>query len=412
MLDIGRFANAWNAFIQNRDPTITQPFGSVTSINPNRIAMRMTSERSIVASLFNRIAIDVANIKIRHVLTDDQEQYVKTLSGSLNNLLTLEANIDQTHVELFHDIVISMFDEGSVAVVPVVTSKDPMMTDSYDIYELRTAQILDWYPEYVRVRVYNQRTGDKEDITMAKKDVAIIQNPLYSVINEQNSILKRLVRKLNMLDLVDEQNSSGKMDLIIQLPYIIKSEARKKQADERRLAIEEQLTGSKYGIAYTDGTERITQLNRPVTNNLFEQVQYLTKELYSQLGISAEVFEGTASPEQLQNYMNRTITPIVKTVTNEFKRKFLTPTARTQKQSIMYFNDIFGLIPPSEIAELADKLLRNEILSPNEFRPILGFQPSKDKSADELRNRNLNQNNTQQTEQKPIKEEENEEEQK
>lgn len=391
-----RFQNAWNAFI-GRDPTnrflYNENWSGGYSYRPDRSRMNYGNERSIISSIYNRISVDCAAITIQHVKTDENNRYLETISSKLNNCLTLDANLDQTGRALIQDIVLSMFDEGCVAVVPTDTSENPNRTDSYDILALRTGRITEWFPYYVRIEVYNENTGQKQQIMMNKKDVAIIENPLYAVMNEPNSTLRRLIRKLNLLDAVDEQSSAGKLDLIIQLPYTIRTDARRKQAEDRRKDIENQLAGSKYGIAYADATEHITQLNRPVENNLMNQVQYLTSMLYSQLGLTENIFNGTADEQTLLNYYNSTVEPIMSAITDEFKRKFLTKTARTQHQSIMFFRDPFKLVPINNIAEIADKFTRNEILTSNEIRGIIGFKPSNDPKADQLINSNLNQSN-------------------
>ena len=391
-----RFQNAWNAFI-GRDPTnrflYNENWSGGYSYRPDRSRMNYGNERSIISSIYNRISVDCAAITIQHVKTDENNRYLETISSKLNNCLTLDANLDQTGRALIQDIVLSMFDEGCVAVVPTDTSENPNRTDSYDILALRTGRITEWFPYYVKIEVYNENTGQKQQIMMNKKDVAIIENPLYAVMNEPNSTLRRLIRKLNLLDAVDEQSSAGKLDLIIQLPYTIRTDARRKQAEDRRKDIENQLAGSKYGIAYADATEHITQLNRPVENNLMNQVQYLTSMLYSQLGLTENIFNGTADEQTLLNYYNSTVEPIMSAITDEFKRKFLTKTARTQHQSIMFFRDPFKLVPINNIAEIADKFTRNEILTSNEIRGIIGFKPSNDPKADQLINSNLNQSN-------------------
>jgi hypothetical protein len=385
-----RLKHAWNAFF-NKDPTnYYRNIGSGYSYRPDRPRLTRGNEQSIVTSVYNRIALDTAAIDLMHIRLDENERFLETITSGLNNCLTLEANIDQTARAFMQDIVMSMLDEGSVAIIPVDTTFDPEITGSYDILTMRTGKILEWYPQHIKVRVYNERTGQKEDITVPKSIAAIIENPLYAVINEPNSTMQRLIRKLNLLDFIDEQSSSGKLDLIIQLPYVIKSEARRQQAENRRKDIERQLTGSKYGIAYTDGTEHITQLNRPVENNLMSQIEYLTSMLYSQLGITQGVLDGTADDKTMLNYYNRTIEPIISAIADEMKRKFLTKTARSQKQSIAFFRDPFKLVPVSEIAEIADKFTRNEIMSSNEIRQIIGMKPSDDPKADELRNKNLN----------------------
>lgn len=389
-----RFQNAWNAFLGRaltRQYTKWDGWNGGFSYRPDRTKLNITNERSIVASIYNRIAIDVAAVQIQHVRTDENNRYVETMASGLNNCLTLDANMDQTGRAFIQDIVMSMFDEGCVAVVPVDTTKDPNRTDSYDILTMRVGKIKEWHPYYVEVEAYNENSGKKETITCDKKDIAIIENPLYAVMNEPNSTLKRLVRKLNLLDSIDEQSSAGKLDLIIQLPYTIRNDTRKEQAEKRRADIERQLANSKYGIAYADATEHITQLNRPVENNLMNQIQYLTSMLYSQLGLTEEIFNGTANEQTLLNYYNTTVEPILSAITDEFKRKFLTKTARTQHQSIMFFRDPFKLVPINNIADIADKFTRNEILSSNEIRGIIGFKPSSDPKADQLVNSNLNQ---------------------
>lgn len=387
-----RVQSAWNAFF-NKDPTTdiskSMDIGAGYASRPDRVRFTRGNEKSIVTAVFNRIALDTAAMSIEHVRLDENDRYIYSMPSKLNNCLTLEANLDQTGRALIQDVVMSMLDEGCVAIVPTDTTYDPNKTDSYDIAALRVGKIITWYPNAVRVRVYNERTGKKEDITLPKKLVAIIENPLYAVVNEPNSTLKRLIYKMNLLDVLDERNSSGKLDLIIQLPYIVKTEARKQQAESRRKSIEDQLVGSKYGIAYTDGTERITQLNRPVENNLSTQVENLTSMLYSQLGITDTILNGTADEKTMMNYYSRTIEPILSAITLEMKRKFLTKTARSQKQSIVFFKDPFKLVPVTEIATIADTFTRNEIMTSNEVRQIIGMKPSSDPSADELRNKNL-----------------------
>ena len=388
-----RLQHAWNAFM-NKDPTYNyQGVGMGYSYRPDRPRLTRGNERSIINSIFNKIALDVASIDIVHCKLDENNRYIETIDSGLNNCLTLEANIDQTGRAFIQDIVMSMLDEGSVAIVPVDTTLNPKDTNSYDIVSMRTGKILAWYPEHVRVQLYNEKTGKKEELILPKKTVGIIENPLYTVINEQNSTMQRLKRKLALLDMVDEQNSSGKLDLIIQLPFVVKSDARRQQAEKRRKDIEMQLVGSKYGIAYTDGTERITQLNRPVDNNLFTQVESLTSMLYSQLGITQSVLDGTADEKTMLNYYNRSIAPFVDAIVDELKRKFLSKTARTRKQSIQAFRDPFKLVPVNELAEIADKFTRNEILSSNEIRQIIGRKPSKDPKADQLINSNISQPN-------------------
>jgi hypothetical protein len=389
-----RLRHAWNAF-RNRDPTEQfKDIGESYYYRPDRVRLTRGNERSIVTSIYNRIAIDVASIDIKHCRLDDNERFVSEIDSNLNSCLTLEANIDQTARAFRQDIVMSMFDEGCVAIVPVDTTLDPNKTNSYDILTMRTGKILEWYPQHVKVRVYNEKTGRKEDITVPKSTVGIIENPLYSIINEPNSTMQRLIRKLSLLDITDEQTASGKLDLIIQLPYVIKTEARRQQAENRRKDIEMQLASSKYGIAYTDGTERITQLNRSVENNLLKQIESLTSTLYSQLGITQAILDGTADEKTMLNYNNRTIEPIVSAIVDEMKRKFLTKTARSQKQTILFFRDPFKLVPVNDIAEIADKFTRNEITTSNEIRQIIGLKPSDDPKADQLINSNIRQPDT------------------
>ncbi len=386
-----RIRSAWNAFL-NRDPTEKYYEHSNGSYyRPDRIRLTRGNERSIVTSIFNRIALDVAAINIYHCALDEDDRFKEVIQSSLNNCLSLEANIDQTSRAFFQDAVMSMFDEGCVALIPVDTSEDPKDSNSYKIHTMRTGKIVTWYPNHIRVSVYNDRTGLREEINVHKSKAAIIENPLYAVMNEPNSTLQRLMRKLILLDAVDEQTSSGKLDLIIQLPYVVKSQARKDQGNQRREEIERQLSGSKYGIAYIDGTEKVTQLNRPVENNLMKQIEYLTSMLYSQLGITQSILDGTADEATMLNYYTRTIEPIVSTIVDEMKRKFLTKTARTQKQTIMFFRDPFKLVPVNQLAEIADKFTRNEILSSNEFRQIVGRKPSSDPKADQLINSNISQ---------------------
>lgn len=386
-----RLKHAWNAFL-NKDPTsFYRDIGISHSYRPDRPRLTRGNERSIVTSVYNRIALDAAAINVQHVRLDENNRFLSVIDSGLNRCLTVEANVDQTGRSFIQDAVMSMLDEGCVAIVPVDTTDNPKLTTSYDIGSMRTGKILDWYPNHVRVRVYNEKTGLKEDIELPKKTVAIVENPLYAVINEPNSTMQRLVRKLNLLDVVDEQSSSGKLDLIIQLPYVIKTEARRQQAENRRKDIENQLAGSKYGIAYTDGTERITQLNRSVENNLMKQIEYLTSMLYSQLGITQSILDGTADDKTMLNYYNRTIEPILSAIVDEMKRKFLTKTARSQLQSISFFRDPFKLVPVNEISEIADKFTRNEIMTSNEIRQIIGMKPSDDPKADELRNKNLSE---------------------
>lgn len=383
-----RLKHAWNAFTGNIR-TEYQNLGYGYSYRPDRIRLTRGNERSIVTSVYNRIALDVAALNIQHVRLDENGRFLSVIHDGLNSCLTVEANIDQTARAFVQDIVMSMFDEGSVVIVPVDTTEDPGITGSYDIQTMRVGKILDWYPQHIRVRLYNERTGQKEEIVVPKNMVAIVENPLYAVINEPNSTMQRLIRKLNLLDVIDEQSGSGKLDLIIQLPYVIKTEARRQQAENRRKDIENQLSGSKYGIAYTDGTERITQLNRSINNNLMSQIEYLTSMLYSQLGITQSILDGTADEKTMLNYNNRTIEPIISAIVDEMKRKFLTKTARSQSQSISFFRDPFKLVPVNDIAEIADKFTRNEIMTSNEIRQVIGMKPSDDPKADELRNKNL-----------------------
>lgn len=394
MTFMDRVKRSWNAFTKNRDPTTAniqyRDVGMGYVYRPDRVRFSRGNERSIVTSVYNRIAMDVAAIKIKHCRLDKNGRYKEDIKSGLNECLNHEANIDQAGRSFIQDVVMSMFDEGVVAIVPVDTTFDPKQSSSYDILSLRTGKILEWYPAHVKVQVYNDRTGKKEELVLPKRTVAIVENPLYAVINEPNSTMQRLVRKLNILDAIDEQSGSGKLDLIIQLPYVIKTDARRQQAETRRKDIEDQLSGSKFGIAYTDGTEKITQLNRPVDNNLMKQIEYLTNQLYSQIGMTPSVLDGTADEKAMMNYHNRTIEPIVSAIVDAMKRSFLSKTARTQGQTIMFFNDPFKLMTVSEVAESADSLGRNEIVTSNEFRQILGLKPSDDPKADELRNSNLN----------------------
>lgn len=386
-----RVKNAWNAFRNNKDPTRYVDLGAGYSYRPDRPRLTRGNERSIVTSVYNRIALDAAAISIQHCKLDENGRFLSNIDSKLNSCLNLEANIDQTGRAFIQDVVMSMLDEGCVAIVPVDTTRDPDVTDSYDILTMRTGKILEWYPNHVRVQVYNDNTGYKEDIKLPKSSVAIIENPLYAVINEPNSTMQRLVRKLNILDAIDEQSGSGKLDLIIQLPYVIRTETKRKQAEDRRKDIEMQLSGSKYGIAYTDGTERITQLNRPVDNNLMKQIEYLTSMLYSQLGITQSILDGTADEGTMLNYYDRAIEPIISAIVTEMKRKFLTKTARSQSQTILYFRDPFKLVPVKDLAEIADKFTRNEIMTSNEIRQAIGMKPSKDPKADQLVNSNISQ---------------------
>lgn len=385
-----RLAHAWNAFT-SRDPTQYIITGPGYSSRPDRPRLSRGNEKSIATSIFNRIALDVSSVNIKHCRLDKNGRYVEDIDSGLNNCLNLEANKDQTGRAFIQDVVLSMLDEGCVALVPVETTIDPKSSNSYQIDSMRTGKITEWYPDMVKVRLYNDRTGEKEEILLPKNQVAIIENPLYAVVNEYNSTMQRLIRKLSLLDVTDEQTASGKLDLIIQLPYVIKTETRREQAERRRKDIIDQLAGSQYGIAYTDGTEKITQLNRSLENNLLKQIEYLTNMVYSQLGITQSVLDGTADEKTMLNYMNRTVEPIISAIVDELKRKFLTKTARSQLQSIVYFRDPFRLVPVNDIAEIADKLSRNEIMTSNEIRQIVGMQPSKDPKADKLVNSNISQ---------------------
>ena len=387
---VSRLKHGWNAFM-NRDPTYNHAIGPSYSYRPDRPRFTRGNERSIVTSVFNRIALDVAAISMQHCILDENGRFVEPVNSKLNNCLTLEANLDQTSRAFIQDLVMSMFDEGCVAIVPVDTTIDPKVTTSYDILSMRSGKIVDWYPEHVKVRVYNEKTGRKEEVILPKAQVGIVENPLFAVVNEPNSTGQRLIRKLNLLDQIDEQTGSGKLDLIIQLPYVIKTEARRDQAERRRKDIENQLSGSKYGIAYTDGTEHITQLNRPLENNLLKQIEYLRDMFYSQLGITQSILDGTADDKTMLNYYSRTIEPIVAAIVDEMKRKFLTKTARSQNHSIEFFRDPFKLVPVNDIAEIADKFTRNEILTSNEIRQIIGMKPSSDPKADQLINSNISQ---------------------
>lgn len=392
-INIGsRVKRAWNAFL-NRDPPSDKNYSYYGgySYRPFYDRKGRAIDKTIITAILSRIAVDASSITIQHVKLDENGRYDETINSDFNACFNLSANIDQTGRAFIQDIVLSMLEEGVVAVVPVDTDLNPMTTDSYKIYSMRVGTIMEWFPNHVRVRLYNDRTGEKEEITLPKRMVAIVTNPFYAVMNEPNGTMQRLIRKLNLLDAVDEQSSSGKLDLIIQLPYVIKNDLRRQQAEERRKQIEDQLTGSKYGIAYTDGTERITQLNRSLDNNLLAQVEYLTNMAYSQLTITQEIMNGTADETAMTNYYSRTIEPIVSAIVDEFKRKFLTKTARSQNQSIVFFRDPFKLVPIGTVADMADKFTRNEIMSSNEFRQVIGLKPSKDPAADELRNKNLNQ---------------------
>lgn len=383
--------HAWNAF-RGRDRPEAEHLGAATYTRMDRFRTRFGTDRTIIAAIYNRMAMDVASHKFEHVMLDENNRYLKTVKDHLNECLTLEANIDQTSRAFFQDVALSLFEEGWIAIVPTEADVDPRKNTSFDVRSMRTGKILQWYPRHVEVEVYNDRSGLKERLIYTKESVALIENPFYSVMNEPNSVLKRLSRKLTLLDQIDEQAGSGKLDLIIQLPYVIKSDQRKAQAEARRKDIETQLTETKYGIAYTDGTEKIVQLNRPIENNLMSQIEYLTNTLYSQLGITPEILNGTADEKTMLNYLNRTIEPILSSITDEMKRKFLTKTARSQRHDIKFSSDPFKLIPINSIADIADRFTRNEILTPNEVRGIIGFKPNDDPKSDELRNRNINQN--------------------
>ena len=391
MAFIERLKHGWNAFM-NRDPTTNyRDYGEGYYRRPDRPRLTRGNDRTIITSVFNQIALDVANITIQHCDLDENGRFIGARNSKLNNCLNLEANLDQTGRAFKQDIVMSMFDEGAVAIVPIETTADPRITESYDILSMRVGRIVQWYPQHVKVEVYDERAGKKKEIVMPKKAVAIVENPLYAIVNEPNSILQRLVRKLALLDSIDEQSAAGKLDLIIQLPYVIKTEARRQEAEKRRKDIEMQLAGSKYGIAYTDGTERVTQLNRPVENTLMKQIEYLTSMLYSQLGITQTILDGTADEKTMLNYYSRTIEPIVSAIVDAMNRTFLSRTARSQNQSIMYFRDPFKLVPINDLAELADKFTRNEIMTSNEIRQIIGMKPSSDPKADQLVNSNISQ---------------------
>ena len=388
---VDRFKRGWNAFVNNRSPTTYyNDIGGSWSTRPDRPRLARGNERSIINSIFTRMSVDAAAIDIKHVKLDEKGRYLSDMDSGLNECLTVKANIDQTGRAFRQDIFMTMIDEGTVAIVPVDTDVDPRDTTSYDIRSMRTGKVVDWYPSHVKVSVYNEQIGEREEVVLPKSMVAIVENPFYAVMNAPNSTMQRLIRKLNLLDSIDEQTGSGKLDLIIQLPYVIKTDARRKQAEGRRKDIEDQLSGSKYGIAYTDGTEKITQLNRPLENNLLKQIEYLQNTLYSQLGITQAVMDGTADEKTMLNYDNRTIEPMVSAVTDGMIMTFLSKTARSQRQSIKYFRDPFRLVPVESIADIADKFTRNTILSANELRQIIGFRPSDDPKADELRNANLN----------------------
>lgn len=387
-----RIRRAWNVF-KNRDPMTDMSWrlGYGDSQRADRVILSSNNEKTIVNTIYNRIALDVASLKFRHVRLDENERFKEEMSTGLNEVLKTEANLDQSGRAFIHDMVLSMIDEGVVAAVPVETTDDPEVSSSYDILQMRVGPIVEWYPQHVKVRLYNSVTGQHQEFTFRKRDVAILENPFYAVMNAPNSTLQRLIRKLRLLDVIDEQAGSGKLDLIIQLPYTIRSEARQQQAEIRRKSVEDQLAGNKLGIAYIDSTEKVIQLNRSVENNLLKQVEYLTSMLYSQLGFSQSILDGTADEQTMLNYQNKTVEPLASTITDEFKRKFLTKTARTQGQSVMFFTEPFRITPVSQIAEIADKFTRNEILTSNEIRQIIGIKPSDDPKADELRNSNLNQ---------------------
>ena len=386
-----RLRKAWNVFTQRNQNGDYRDYGVGYGYRPDRLRMTRGNERTIVTSIYNRIALDVSSISIRHVQLDDDGRFESERNTKLNECLSLSANIDQTGRAFIQDVVLSMFDEGCVAIVPIDTERDYFDGPVRDILSMRTGQVIEWYPRHAKVRVYNDRTGRKEDVVFPKDKIAIIENPYYAVMNQPNSMVQRLIRKLALLDAIDEQTSSGKLDLIIQLPYVVKNQMRKEQAEQRRRDIEAQLTGSRYGIAYTDGTERITQLNRPVENNLLKQIEYLTNMVFGQIGVTQAILDGTADEQTMLNYDNRIVEPVVSVIADSMKRAFLTPTARSQKQSIMYFRDPFRLVPVSQVAEIADKFTRNEIMTSNEIRQEVGLKPSKDPKADELRNSNLNQ---------------------
>ena len=403
---ITRIQRGWNAF-RNRDPTTDyRDYGESYYYRPDRPMFTRGNERSIATSVYNRIALDASSIIIQHVRLDENSRFSSVINSGLNNCLNLDANLDQTGRAFLQDVVMSMLDEGCVALVPVITDVNPDDTSSYEILSMRTGRIIEWRPAHVKLRAYNELTGRKEDLILPKSTVAIVENPLYAVINEPNSTMQRLIRKLSLLDVTDEQTASGKLDLIIQLPYVIKTPARQQQAEDRRKAIEMQLASSKYGIAYTDGTERITQLNRPAENNLMKQIEYLTNLLYSQLGITQTIMDGTADDKTMLNYYSRTIEPIVSAIVDELKRKFLTKTARSQGQSIMFFRDPFKLVPVNDLAELADKFTRNEIMTSNEIRQIVGMKPSDDPKADELKNSNISESKQEAQEQLDVVDEE------
>lgn len=386
---LNRLKNAWNIFRYGSNIFSSKDLGSSSSGRPDIIMFGLGNEKSLVSSIYTRIGIDVSSVPIKHVRLDENGNFSDIIQSGINNCLSIEANIDQSGRAFIQDAAMSLCDEGVIAIVPVDTTIDPLVSGSYDILSMRIGSIRQWYPEHVRVNVYNDRTGMKQDLILSKSIVAIVENPLYLIMNEPNSTLQRLITKLNLLDVIDQQSGSGKLDLIVQLPYVIKTQSRKEQAERRRTDIEEQLKDSKYGIAYIDGTEKVTQLNRPAENNLMKQIEYLTSMLHGQLGITTGVFDGTADEQAMLNYYNRTIEPFLSAITDGMKRTFLTKTARSQGQSIVFIRDPFRLVPVNNIAEIADKFTRNEILTSNEFRSIIGFKPSDDPKADELRNKNL-----------------------
>lgn len=389
---LGRLRSAWNLFIdRNPNEEVRQNFGPAYSIPQHFKRLQFGTDRSMVGAIYNRIAVDASVLEMRHARVDENQIYQATIDSGLNRCISVEANIDQTNRDFVRDIVMSLCDEGVVAIVPIDTSVSLVNNTAFDILTMRTARIIQWYPHHVMVRVYDDNTGIKTDLTLEKSKIGIIENPLYSIMNEPSSVLQRLIKKLNLLDVIDEVSGSGKLDVIIQLPYVVKSDMRKKQAEQRRKDLQDQLKDSTYGVAYTDGTEKVIQLNRPAENNLMEQIEYLTRMVYAQLGISEAILNGTADEKELLNYYNRTLEPIVTAITQEMTRKFLTKTAQTQGQTIMHFRNLFSIVTPERLADLADKLTRNEIASPNDVRAVIGWKPSTAKGADELRNRNLNQ---------------------
>lgn len=390
-----RLSHAWKAFTGNRDPTFSQVplFGYGSGGYNDRVLLSRGNERSIINAIFTRIAIDVSSVNIQHIRVDENGRYVETMDTYLNECLTVEANKDQTARHFFRDVVLTMFDEGVVAIVPTQATDNIINSNAFDVKAMRAARIIEWYPDHVRVRIYNDEIGEKVELTFPKRSIAIIENPLYCVMNEPNSTLRRLISKLNLLDNIDNRTGSDKLDMIVQFPYSVKNEWQREKADERRKDLEDQLSSSQYGIAWIDATEKITQLNRPIENNMMKQVEYLTQMLYNQLGMTLEVFNGTADEAAMLNYNNRTIEPILSAITDEMKRKFLTKTARSKGQTIMFFRDPFKLVPVAQMADIVDKFTRNEVLSSNEVRAIMGYKPSDDPRADELRNKNLNDPN-------------------